>query len=101
LRHGGSLQQETQLTQNQRPQQIPINLRGKQRMGPYLIPTSTLICECFHTTSQGILNRYTISHAVNSVNESKFMSKHEDKVMLDFIVTEGQLKPPEDFTSVC
>jgi hypothetical protein len=29
------------------------------------------------------------------------MSKHEDKVMLDFIVTEGQLKPPEDFTSIC
>lgn len=29
------------------------------------------------------------------------MSKHEEKVMLDFIVTEGQLKQPEDFTSVC
>lgn len=29
------------------------------------------------------------------------MNKHGDKVMLDFIVNEGQLKPPEDFTSVC
>ena len=29
------------------------------------------------------------------------MSKHEDKVLLDFIVNEAQLKSPEDFTSVC
>ena len=29
------------------------------------------------------------------------MSRHEDKVLLDFIITESQLKPPEDFTSVC
>jgi hypothetical protein len=29
------------------------------------------------------------------------MNKHEEKVMLDFIVNEGQLKPPEDFTSIC
>jgi hypothetical protein len=35
------------------------------------------------------------------VNESKFVGKHEDKVMLDFIVNESQLKSPEDFTSVC
>ena len=29
------------------------------------------------------------------------MNRHEDKVMMDFIVNENQLKPPEDFTSVC
>lgn len=29
------------------------------------------------------------------------MNKHEDKVTMDFIISESQLKPPEDFTSVC
>jgi hypothetical protein len=70
-------------------------------VGPHRVPAAALLCQRFHAAAEGLLHRYRPPHAVNSVNESKFATKHEEKVMLDFIVTEAQLKPPEDFTSVC
>ena len=38
---------------------------------------------------------------VNAVNESKFVTKHDGKVLLDCIINESQIKPPDDFASVC
>lgn len=56
-------------------------------MGESRISATIGLRQRFNQPQKSILYRYFLQHLVNSVNETKFMSKHEDKVLLDFIVS--------------